>query len=610
VQGQEGLEMSARSDLVDKLTTLNRIAETLNQAVDVRGVLDETLADLVHVMGLESGWIFLKDPEARDRWWGNGYVLGAHHNLPPALALDNGSAWARGCTCQRLCSEQCLTQAHNVVECSRLADIPGDRRGLAVHASTPLRAGDHSLGILNVAAPEWASFSPESLSILTNVGSQMGVALERARLYDLLKERRHHEQAALLELSQQLLARRSLDDLIDYVVDQVRTMLLADACALLLPTDDPDLLAFRAAVGWRSDPVADRRHVPAHNGTGPGLAMRQRRILLAEDLLEDDPAPWLPEWVREEGFRGHALVPLVTEGRSVGALVVNTRQPRRLDEEEARLARLMANQAALAIEKARLHEEEVKVLNLEKELAVGREIQLSLLPKSAPEMPGWEWASFYNAAREVGGDFYDFFRLPGEPRRLGMVIADVAGKGVPAALFMARTSTMIRAAALEGASPSAALTRANDLILKDRRSELFLTAFYAALDPASGRLEYAAAGHNRPLWLRTGAGQLRELAGRGIVLGVLDTIELEDRAIDVAPGDYLVFYTDGVTEAMDKDHRQFGEERLQRIVRATAGASAQQMLEAVVDSVQDFTGNSPQSDDVTLFVVRRVGSDT
>ena len=220
--------MSAQSDLIDKLTTLNRIAETLNQAVDVRGVLDETLADLVHVMGLESGWIFLKDPEAQDGWWGNGYVLGAHHNLPPALALDSGSAWEGGCTCQRLCSEQCLTQAHNEVQCSRLSDVPGDRRGLAVHASTPLRAGELSLGILNVAAPEWASFSPESLSILTNVGSQMGVALERARLYDLLRERRIHEQAALLELSQQLLARKSLDDLIDFVVNQVRSMLSAD----------------------------------------------------------------------------------------------------------------------------------------------------------------------------------------------------------------------------------------------------------------------------------------------------------------------------------------------------------------------------------------------
>jgi serine phosphatase RsbU (regulator of sigma subunit) len=602
--------MSVQSNLVDKLTTLNHIAETLNQAVDVRSVLDETLADLVRVMGLESGWIFLKDAEAQDRWWGNGYVLGAHHNLPPALSLENGNAWEGGCTCQRLCSEQCLTQAYNVVECSRLADVPGDRRGLAVHASAPLRVGDHSLGILNVAAPEWASFSPESLSILTNVGSQMGVALERARLYDLLKERRIHEQAALLELSQQLLARRSLDDLIDYVVNEVRTMLQADACALLLPTDDPDRLAFRAASGWRIDPVANGRHVPAHNGTGPGLAMKERRILLAEDLLEDDPTPWQPDWVREEGFRGHATVPLVTEGRSVGALVVNSRVPRRLDEDEARLARLMANQAALAIEKARLHEEEIKVQSLEKDLAVGREIQLSLLPKSAPDMPGWEWATFYNAAREVGGDFYDFFRLPGEPLRFGMVIADVVGKGVPAALFMARTSTMIRAAALEGASPSAALTRANDLILRDRRSELFLTAFYAALDPASGRLEYADAGHNRPLWLRSGTGQLRELAGRGFVLGALDTIELEERVIGVEPGDYMVFYTDGVTEAMDNAHQPFGEERLRRVVKAKTGASAQEMLEAVVGAVQDFAGDAPQSDDLTLFVARRLGSDT
>jgi serine phosphatase RsbU (regulator of sigma subunit) len=578
--------LSPETELIDKLTTLNHIAETLNQAVDVRGVLNDALEHLVKLMGLETGWIFLKDPAAQERWAGSGYLLAAHHNLPPALDLHSAAAWDRGCTCQELCNEACLHQAYNEVHCSRLADVSGDRRGLAMHASTPLRAGDHVLGILNVAGPDWSAFSPAALTILTNVGNQMGTALERARLFDLLQERRIYEQMALLDLSQQLLARRDLDDLIGYLVDQVRQMLETDACALVLPSANSGLLDFRASSGWRDDPAADQRQVPIDERSGPGLVLRTQQSLLLEDLGDDDPNPWMPDWLRAEGFRGHAVVPLIAEGRSVGVLIVNSRAPRLLSEEEMRLLRLMANQAAIAIEKARLHQEEIKMQTMERELEVGKQIQLSMLPDACPVVPGWEFAASYEAARVVGGDFYDFFDLP-------------------AALFMARGCTTIRTAALVGSSPGTALTQANKLIFRDRQSQLFLTALYALLDTASGQLVYANAGHNPPLWLQAATGDIQTLHARGIVLGILGSVELEEREIQVAPGDLLVFYTDGVTEAMDASHNLFGEERLQATVDANAGASAQEVLDAILDAVREFTGDVDQSDDITLFVVRR-----
>jgi sigma-B regulation protein RsbU (phosphoserine phosphatase) len=180
----------------------------------------------------------------------------------------------------------------------------------------------------------------------------------------------------------------------------------------------------------------------------------------------------------------------------------------------------------------------------------------------------------------------------------------VADKGVPAALMMALSRTVVRTAAADGRSPSAALTLANELILKDSRGDLFVTAFYAALDP-SGRLTYANAGHNRPLWLRSRTGQIEELAARGIALGVLEDIELEERAIRVTPGDILIFYTDGVTEAMDAAGQQFGAERLRQVLAAGPGASAPATLAAVEDGLRAFTGDTPQSDDIALFVVRR-----
>jgi sigma-B regulation protein RsbU (phosphoserine phosphatase) len=497
------------------------------------------------------------------------------------------------------------TDAYNEVYCSRLSRVHGDRRGLAVHASAPLRSGNRVLGMLNVAAPNWDSFSPQALSLLTNVGSQMGTALERAQFFDVLQDQRWHEQEALLGLSRQLLSHLNLTDLIEHLVEEVRQLLAADAAALLLPSDRPGFLEYGATSGWHQDPGLERRQIPADERTGPGRVMRNRQTMIVPDMRQQDTT-WMPDWLRAEGFVGYALVPLLLNDDSLGVLVLNQRESRSPKDGEVRFLQLMANQAAMAIDKARLHEEEVKAQAMEKDLALGQQIQLGLLPESPPSVPGWEFAAFYQAAREVGGDFYDFIELPGGSPELGMVIADVAGKGVPAALFMARGSTIIRTTALSRPSPSAALQLANRLMLQGRKADLFLTAFYAVLNTESGRMAYTSAGHNPPLWVRQGGGRVEELKASGIVLGIFEDVELEEREIEVAPGDYLIFYTDGVTEAMNPSFVPFDQERLEAASTTSAGRSAQGVLNAIVSAVRSFTGDIPQSDDLTIFVVRRM----
>lgn len=598
-------ELEPLAGSIRSLTTLNQIAETLNRAVDVRSALNTTLAHLVELMGLETGWIFLIDPAAQDRWWGRGYVLAAHHNLPPALALDEAEVWEDGCDCQGLCTKDRMDVAYNEVRCTRLAAASGDRRGLAVHASAPLRVGNRLLGIINVAGPDWSAFSPEALTLLTSVGHQMGIAVERARLFDLLQDRRLHEQAALLELSNQLLSRRDLDDLIQYLVQAVRELLGVDACALLLPAEQPGYLVFRAVSGWRHDPVANRQRVPADERSGSGRAMLTQQPILYEDIQTEDPTSWTADWWQAEGFRGHAVMPLIVELRSIGALLIDMRQPRLLTEDEMRFLRLMANQAAMAIEQARLHREEVERQRLEKELAVARDIQLSLLPEMCPEISGWEFAASYQAASLVGGDFYDFFELPGAAGQLGLVIADVAGKGVPAAIFMALCRTIIRTTALSGRSPAETLKRTNELILKDSQASRFVSVFYAALDTTTGRMVYANGGHNWPLYWQAATGEFRQLVARGTVLGAFDEVNIAEYALDVAPGDAVIFYTDGVTEAMNARGELFGEERLQAAAAAGPGAGALQTVGNIVKAVGGFTGPTPQSDDITLLVVKR-----
>ncbi|MEJ2557705.1 MAG: SpoIIE family protein phosphatase [Anaerolineae bacterium] len=305
--------------------------------------------------------------------------------------------------------------------------------------------------------------------------------------------------------------------------------------------------------------------------------------------------------------------PLKTRERVLGVILLG-----RLAGEQVftagdeKLLMALAGQAAIALETARLHQEEIKQQRMEEELAIARQIQLSLLPEACPVVPGWEFAAAYQPARVVGGDLYDFLELPGEPRQLGLVIADVTDKGVPAALFMAFSRTIVRTEAMSSRNrnPAATLSRANRSIVRDIQSDsrLFLSAFYATLDTVSGRLAYANGGHIWPLWLRSASGGIQPLAARGIVLGVFSDIELEEREIEVAPGDLLVFYTDGITEARGADGQMFDEERLRAAVASNPEASAQQVLQAIIEAVEAFVGDIPQSDDLTLFVIKRIRS--
>lgn len=605
----ESREMFTRSDLIVDLQTLNDISLTLNQSPDVQSALNKSLAQLIELMGLQTGWIFVVDPTANDRWGGRGFRLAAHHNLPPALAVTNPEAWDKSCDCQTLCLEGTMLGAYNEVRCSRLGGVMGERNDLAVHATTPLRSGSRVMGILNVAAPDWSYFTPRNLSLLTNVGNQMGIALERARLFDALQEQRFHEQAALLDLSQQLLSRRDLDDLMAFIVDEVRMQLNADACAVLLTGQDPDYLYFRAASGWTDDPVAMAYRAPADESTGSGQVMRTQQVLLIEDLQSQNPPLWTSPWLDREGFRAAAIVPLVAAGQSIGTLIIDSRQPRAFTEGEVRFLRLMANQVALALEKARLHHEELQRERMEEELTVARQIQVSMLPSAPPELPGWEYATYFEAARQVGGDFYDFFTLPGEPGRWGIVIADVSDKGVPAAIFMALSRTTIRNIALRGRAPAEVLSWANRYIQEDSQSDMFLSAFYAELNIHTGQLTYANAGHNPPLWWQAGERRFQRLPASCPLLGVLPEIDVPVTTIYLSPGDILILYTDGISESFDADYNEFSVSRLEETVREyvtqNTHARATEIRSAIADEVRNFTGSTIQYDDMTLLIIKR-----
>lgn len=307
--------------------------------------------------------------------------------------------------------------------------------------------------------------------------------------------------------------------------------------------------------------------------------------------------------LRAEGAR--LLVPLLSQGELVGLITLG---PRRSEQEYASddktLLLNLATQAAPALRVAQLvRQQRAEARERERiaqELQVARLIQQTLLPRAIPDVPGWAITPYYEPAREVGGDFYDFIALPDD--QLGLVIADVTDKGVPAALVMATTRSVLRAAATRLESPGAVLARVNDMLVPDIPANMFVTCFYGVLDPATGRFQFANAGHDVPYW-RTGDGELRELRARGMPLGLMEGMLYEEHEARLGPGDHLLLYSDGLVEAHNPRREMFSFERLAALV-AGSPFSGQPFVAQLLDELARFTGPGwVQEDDITLVAI-------
>ena len=239
---------------------------------------------------------------------------------------------------------------------------------------------------------------------------------------------------------------------------------------------------------------------------------------------------------------------------------------------------------------------------VEKELEIARGIQQSFLPERPPEVPGFDLAALSQPAKEVGGDFYDF--IPVGSQKWGLVIADVSGKGVPAALFMALSRTLVRANVSDDVTVSEAIRKSNDLIAENDRSNMFVTLFYGVLDPQKATLTYVSAGHNPPIMLRRGPNDIIMLQAKGVALGVLPGIGLEEKEISLGKGDVVILYTDGVTEAINESEEQFNHERIIAIAEENRDLPAVEIVERIKDGVLEFSRGQPQFDDITLMVLK------
>jgi serine phosphatase RsbU (regulator of sigma subunit)/anti-sigma regulatory factor (Ser/Thr protein kinase) len=301
------------------------------------------------------------------------------------------------------------------------------------------------------------------------------------------------------------------------------------------------------------------------------------------------------------------VVPLVTQGELIGLLNLG---PRLSDQEysgdDRRLLESLAAQAAPAVRVGQLvREQEVEIRSrerIEQELAVARLIQQNFLPRTLPEAAGWSVAADYRPAREVGGDFYDFIDLP--DGRLGIVVGDVTDKGVPAALVMAATRSVLRASAQRLVDPGAVLERVNEHLVPDIPQNMFVTCLYGVLELDTGRLVFANAGHNLPMV--AAEGKVNELLARGMPLGLMPDMTYEETEAVLDPGAHLLLYSDGVTEAHDAGREMFGGGRLSAVMAEAGARRGDALLGTLIAKLTAFSApGAEQEDDITLVAIRR-----
>jgi serine phosphatase RsbU (regulator of sigma subunit) len=477
--------------------------------------------------------------------------------------------------------------------------------GVRIDSPTPFRPGDRvSAGHLSIEFADIAATlnsrvvfveqeeAPSQTTVVASLEGVLSPEPDAGRTYVMQTS---PQMRALIRAGRELAIDRPVDELCHIILDLSMDAVLAGRGVVM--TLENDELVPRAArgEGFRiSSTIRDR-------------VVRQKESLLVRDTQLDQALRERRSIVQQK-VRSLLAVPLQTNDRVIGLIYLDSPHlVREFTREDLNLLTVMANVAAIRIEHIRLAEVEQSRRAMEKELQQAAQIQLRLLPSSAPQLPGVDIAGSTIPCRTVGGDYYDFLPHPGG--RVSLIVADVAGKGMPAALMVSSLQAQVHVL-FEGESDSLAdkVTRLNKAICRNCPDNRFITFFVCVLDPRTGELTYCNAGHNSPLIVRAD-GRVEKLSGGGVVLGILPVARYQQQTAQLELGDILVLYSDGISEAAPSNaDEEFGEDRLGQVVFASRDCPALDILPKVTNAVAQFTHGVPAADDLTLVVARRLPS--
>lgn len=466
------------------------------------------------------------------------------------------------------------------------------RRGLGADAlALPLAFRDRLVGVLHLVAE--SGELEASRDTLAALAPTIAIALANAAQH---REARWYAGllATLYEIGKETASILDLDELLERVAEVVKRVIDYEMFGILLLDGDGTELVLRRAVSYGSIP--DKTRIRVGEGLCGTAALTKQPILVGDVSSDPRYLNLIPQ------ARSELVVPLLHKDRVVGVFDLESTVLNGFTEQHLKVLTPLASQVAVAIENARLVDQIVEQKErLERELAIARRVQHGLFPEECPSGPGWEAASSFLPARELGGDLYDFYDL--EEGVLGLAVGDVSGKGVPAALYGAFASGTVRARAFERLPPSALLYRVNRTLRRRGVEGLYCTLAYALFDFRGGRVRLANSGLPYPLHYASAGGRCQPIEAAGVPLGALDGSTYEEHELPLRAGDLFVFYSDGVTEA-SRGGEDYGVDRLGAVVERLAGSPVGDIADAIVEDLHSFLGEDEPSDDVTIVVVK------
>lgn len=423
---------------------------------------------------------------------------------------------------------------------------------------------------------------------------------ERSRRPPLVDGLRVERLALLLSVARDLTSILDLDRLLNQVGHLLLDIVPYEHFSLFLYDREREELTWRVGIGYSEESRRWLQRIPVTKGL-VGRSVRTLSPVLSHDVsLEPDFLQAKTD--RGEIHRSALAVPLIHQGAAVGVMTVESTRRGDFNAEQEQMLAALGGTLAIAVVNARLYEElRSRERKLDNNLQLAKQVQLSMLPDEPPDIPGFEIETAYYAADNLSGDFYDFLRL--SSHKNGILIADVSGKGVAAAMIMAASRGAVRSTAQHREQPNAVLHATNRRLFRDIQRNVYVTMCYGVLDPTHGSFTYSSAGHFPPVLVRAG-GDVKYLEAGGTVLGMFDDTRFEEETVDLSSGDLICFYTDGIVDAFNKDDDIYGEERLEKLLLATRQLPAAEISRLLVDSVGDFSRDCAQHDDMTVIVLK------
>ncbi len=555
----------ALNTTLDLQTLLNRVSELVRAVINYRIFAIFLLNDRTHELRMRFQIGHTPEVERTRIPMGKGVVGQVALNRQPVLLNDVAS------------SEYYI------------AANPAVRSELAV----PLIAKNRLIGVMDLESEEAGYFRPEHLHLLTVTASRIAQAIENARLYARVSRQAQALQV-LNEIAVELASILELNPLLERIGQLLRRLIDYQMFTIMLLDDKGEVLITRYA--WRFGYAhAPMRRIPITSGL-VGAAVREWRVINVPDVRKD------PRYLEMNSeTRSELIVPLFYKGRVIGVLDLEHTRAGFFNEEHERMLTTLGSQIAIAIENARLYQAvRRQERQLERDIAMAREVQLRLLPPAASSHPHADMAVRFLPARSIGGDLYDFIDYG--PNRTAIVLGDVSGKAAPAALFAALVSGIMRSAAQQEPSPSEMLAHLNDALQERKLDSQYVTLLFALWNDENQTLQVANSGAVQPVFCR--AGESVPVRAEGFPLGMFPNVAYEEFNVATQPGDAIVFVSDGILDAENAQNEMYGEERLSSLLCARRGLPAQEIADAILADVTRFQEGCDRFDDETIIVLR------